>query len=326
MLVRLKTVLRPLALFGALLVLNGCAPDRVATPSISVDAPLGENERLRVIATTSIVHDIVHQLGGDRIELEMLLPLGADPHSFEPAPRDVALVADSHVVFANGAGLEAFLDPLIESAGAAGRVVEVSEGIELLRSGEAAESGDDLGRSEHDAGGDPHTWTDPNNVITWVQNIARTLSNLDPQNSTEYQEEASRYIDQLRELDAWVREQVAVIPQGERRLVTDHLLFAYLVHAYGFVQVGTVVPGYSSLAAPSAKDLAELEDLIGELGVKAVFVGNTVDPSLAQVVAQDTGAKLVFLYTGSLSDASGPAPTYLDYMRYNVKAIVDALR
>ena len=134
------------------------------------------------------------------------------------------------------------------------------------------------------------------------------------------------YRQELIDLDQWILEQVAQIPEANRELVTDHQLFIYFANRYGFEQIGAIVPGYSTLSEPSAQELAQLEDAIRELGVRAIFVGNTVNPALAQRVANDTGTKLVFLYTGSLTEATGPAPTYLDYMRFNVQAIVEALK
>jgi manganese/iron transport system substrate-binding protein len=286
-------------------------------PSLS-PAPLGAGEKLRVVATTSIVADVVGNVGGDQIELTALMPLGADPHAFEPTPQDVAAVSNAHVVFASGAGLEAFLEPLLESAGAAGKAVQLSQGIELLQV-EGAHAG------EH-AGGDPHTWTDPHNVMVWTRDIAQALSALDPDNAATYAANAEAYGAALRELDAWVREQVAQVPEAQRQIVTDHLLFAYFAGRYGFTQVGALVPSYSTLAEPSAKELAELEDAIRNSGVKAIFAGNTVNPNLARRVAEDTGTHIVFLYTGSLTAKGGEADSYIDYVRYNVNAIVNALK
>jgi ABC-type Zn uptake system ZnuABC Zn-binding protein ZnuA len=278
---------------------------------------LAAGAKLYAIATTSIVADVVGNVGGDHVELKTLMPPGADPHAFEPTPQDIAAVSDAHVIFANGVGLEEFLEPLLESAGATNRVVHVSHGIPLHE----AEHEDG---HHHDA--DPHTWTDPNNVVTWVNNIQQTLVALDPANASSYESNASSYEAELHELDAWVREQVSQIPQEQRKIVTDHDIFGYFVERYGFTQVGAIFPGYSTLTEPSAKELAELEDKVRDLDVKAVFVGHTVNPSLAQRVAEDTGVQLVYVYTGSLSQAGEPADSFIAYVRYNVNAIVNALK
>jgi len=297
-----------------------------------------EDGKLQVVATTTIVADLVNQVGGDVIELSTLIPPGSDPHSFEPTPQDIAKVADADVIFANGAGLEEFLDVLIESAGAMERVVHVSEGIDFIQiEGAHAEEEHEEGEGEHEdeeaqhghshEGIDPHTWTDPNNVIIWVDNIQKTLSELDGAHAAVYQENAQKIQHELKDLDAWIKEQVKSVPVEDRLIVTDHKLFSYFARQYDFTQVGAIFPGYSTLSSPSAKQLAELEDAIRQYDVKAVLVGNTVNPDLAQRVAEDTGTKLIFIYTGSLSDEqSNEVSSYLDYMRYNVGAILEGLK
>jgi ABC-type Zn uptake system ZnuABC Zn-binding protein ZnuA len=299
---------------------DGPAADEGSAPALPA-VSLAPGEQLQVVATTSIVADVVRQVGQDKIKVTMLMPLGADPHTFEPSPRDVASVADADVVFGNGAGLEDFLDTILESAGAADKVVFLSAGIDLLEQ-EAQDEHDD---EEHEHQADPHTWTDPNNVIVWVDNIEHALSVLDPENAATFGENAEVYRSELVALDQWVRAEVANIPEERRQIVTDHQLFRYFVDKYGFTQVGAIVPGYSTVAEPSARELAQLEEAIQELDVPAVFVGNTVNPTLAERVAEDTGSELVFLYTGSLTEPGGVAGTYIDYIRYNVSAIVHAL-
>jgi ABC-type Zn uptake system ZnuABC Zn-binding protein ZnuA len=324
-----NTILISFLLFIAIFILTACSP---------TEASPGEADRLKVVATTTIVGDVVAQIGSDLIDLSVLLPVGADPHSFDPTPQDIAKVAEADLVFANGIGLEEFLDPLIESAGAQDKVIHVSEGTDFLMF-EGEHDHDHEGeehRDEHEGeahegeehehqGADPHTWTDPNNVIIWVQHIEHQLSQMDPKNAASYQANAQAYQAELESLDAWIQEQIARIQADNRKLVTDHALFGYFAKAYGFEQVGALIPGYSTLAEPTAQELAAIEDAIHELNVKAIFVGNTINPALAERVAQDTGTVLVFVYTGSLSEPAGEAPTYLDYMRYNTKAFVEAL-
>jgi ABC-type Zn uptake system ZnuABC Zn-binding protein ZnuA len=291
------------------------------------DRPSG-TAKLRLVATTTIVGDVVGQVAGDLVQLDVLLPVGADPHSFDPTPQDVAKIAEADLIFANGAGLEVFLDDLIESAGAQDRVFSVSEGIDFLAfEGEDKHDQEEDEHENHEhTGVDPHTWTDPNNVMVWVRNITAVLVERDPQNGAIYEANAEKYQAELIDLDAWIRGEVAKIPEQARKLVTDHTLFSYFADEYGFDQVGALIPGYSTLSEPTAQDLAAIEDAIQTLGVKAVFVGNTVNPSLAQRVAADTGIQLISVYTGSLSDAGGEAGTYLDYMRYNTMAFVSALK
>ncbi len=315
--------------------LGGCGATKT-TPERSADAeigretpglspvPLEAGHKLRVVATTNILADVVAQVAGDRIALTVLMPPGTDPHAFEPTPQDSAAVFDAHVVFANGAGLEEFLKPLLESAAATEKVVAVSQGIELRAF--SAEAGQAHEGEDEQSAGDPHTWTDPHNVVVWTQNIAQALSTLDPGGAAIYQANAEAYEAALQDLDRWIEEQVAQLTPQQRRLVTDHATFGYFTERYGFEMVGAITPGYSTLSEPSAQALAELQDAIQDLGVKAVFVGNTISPRLAQRIAEDTGVRIVFLYTGSLSEAGGPASNYIDFMRYNVSQIVQALQ
>jgi manganese/iron transport system substrate-binding protein len=304
----------PLLALVTILIACGGSPNPAASPP-------GKG-KLKVVATTTLVGDVVRNIGGEDIQLDVLLPAGVDVHSFQPTPQDVAKIANADVIFANGAGLETFLQPMLQNAGSQAKVVSVSDGVKIL-------AAPDLHTSQPTdvhTGGDPHTWFDPNNVVLWTQNIAKALGELDPAHTAGYNANAQKYQAQLKDLDTWIRQQVSQIPEANRQLVTDHDTFTYFADHYGFKLVGAVIPGYSSLAEPSAQDLASLEDAIRKLGVKAVFVGQTANPAMSERVTQDTGIHLVTLYGESLSKPDGPAPTYLDFMRYNVNAMVNALK
>jgi ABC-type Zn uptake system ZnuABC Zn-binding protein ZnuA len=292
-----------------------------ATPQVLNPVELAPGERLRVLATTSIVADVVAAVGGSRIEVSALVPAGVDPHAFEPTPQDVRSVAEAQVVFENGLGLETFLGDLVESAGSGAPVVSVSAGIEPLPAGDHAADESAAAHAEWD----PHVWLDPNNVITWTRTIEAALSALDPEGAAVYAEAAETYRGKLQALDAEIEAQLAAIPEGQRRLVSDHEEFAYFARRYGFEIVGTVIPAPSAAAEPSAQELAALEDAIRDASVQAVFVSSVVSPALARQVAQDTGIRLVTLYVHSLSDSTGPAPNYLELMRLNARLIADAL-
>ena len=300
--------------FLVMFILTACSTQ--AEP-IAVDGPESD-EKLKVVATTTIVGDVVSQVGGDLIELSVLLPVGIDPHGFDPTPQDIAKVAEADLVFANGAGLEEFLDNLIESAGAKDKIIHVSDGIDFLT------FEGDLEELDHNSV-DPHSWTNPKNVMIWVENIEGELKLQDPENAELYEANAKNYKAELEALDIWIQEQVAMIPVADRRLVTDHTMFGYYASEYGLEQIGALIQGYSSLAEPTAKEMAEIEDAVREFGVKAIFVGHSVNPTLAERVTDDTGAALIFVYTGSLSESGGEAGTYSEYMRYNTSAFVDAL-
>jgi len=282
---------------------------------------LGTEEKLRVVATTNIVGDVVGQVGGDSIELTTLMGIGIDPHSYVPNPTDAAAIHGAHVVFANGAGLEIDLDEMFEAAGGDAALIHLSHGLEHRT---AADVDEEAGTEhDHKEDVDPHVWFDVKNVIHWVETLEVTLSALDPSNAAAYRANAEAYTRQLEDLDAWVQEQVASIPEDNRRLVTNHPAFAYL-ERYGLEQVGAVYP-ISPSAEPSARDIAALEDMIRDNGLPALFTESTVNPKLAQQVADDTGATLVALYSGSLGEPGSGAETYILLIRYDVTAIVDAL-
>lgn len=289
---------------------------------------LGEGEKLRVVATNSLIADLIRQVGGDLIDLNLLIPVGTDPHAFQPTPGDVANVAKAHVLFANGLGLEEFLAELIENAGSEVPVVSLSEGVELRELGEGHGHEHEAGADDHAEPGDvdPHTWTTPANAIIFVHNIEQTLSTLDPAHADTYTAHAEAYEAELVELDQWVQAQVETIPAENRKLVTDHTVFGYYADRYGLEQIGAVVPSFSTAAEPSAQELAALQDVIQAQRVKAIFVGNTISPDLEQRVAEDTGIRLVTLYAESLGPAGSGVETYLDYIRHNTTAIVEALR
>ncbi len=303
-------MLRRFAFFLTLLALIGCAPRSQ------------EDRRLYVVATTPIVADVVQQIGGEWVQVETLLPPGSDAHQYTPRPQDSVMLSKAQLVFANGAGLEVFLQPLLENAGATAQLIEVSKDVPLLRMEEEPNDGTSA-QEEHAA--DPHTWFDPNNVLIWVDTIVQALSQADPTHAAEYRQNAEAYKAQLRELDAWIRDQVAQIPPENRKLVTDHRVFGYFAQRYGFEQVGTVIASFSTEASPSAQELAALEEAIRAYGVKAIFVEEIGNQALAEQVSRDTGVRLVTLYH-DLGPAGSEVDTYLKYMRYNVTEIVKALR
>lgn len=294
------------------LVLAGCST-----------APAGQQlaAGVRVVATTNIIGDVVAQVAGKDVQLTVLMGLGVDPHTYVPTPREVAAVHDAQLIFVNGAGLETFLEPLLQQAGGQARLVDLSQGLDLLPAGHVEEEEEHAGEGEYD----PHVWLSVPNVMRWVDTIATALSEADPAHAEGYRSRAAAYRQELEALDAWMRQQAAGVPPERRKLVTNHPAFGYFAREYGFEQVGAVYP-VSPAAEPSAQDIAALEDAIRRLGVPAVFTESTVNPKLAEQVARDTGIRLVRLYTGSLGGPGSGAETYIAMMRYNTRAIVDALK
>ena len=294
-------MLRKLISLLTLLLLAAC----------SAPASSPSNGSLAVVVTTSIIGDVAGQVGGSHVNIRTLMPIGSDPHAYEPRPQDIAALTDADLVLVNGLGLEATLSNLLGNAKV---TVVLSDGIQALPfNGEGG-------------GLDPHVWQDPKDVIVWVHNIAAAFAKADPPNAQEYASNAQAYISELTALDAWIVGQVAQVPVQNRKLVTEHDTFGYFAARYGFELTGEIIPSVSTGSSPSAQELAALEDAIRRSGVKAVFVGSTVNPDLSRRVAEDTGVPLVSLFTDSLSAAGGNAESYLAFMRYNVNAIVKALK
>jgi ABC-type Zn uptake system ZnuABC Zn-binding protein ZnuA len=275
--------------------------------------------RSRVIASEPFLADVAREVAGDRIPVPALLPTGVDPHTWEPAPRDAAVAASADLFIVNGAGLEAFLAPLLKGFGSERpRVVEASAGL-------TPRKGTHGGDADH-GGTDPHFWLDPLSVIRYAENIRDALSELDPAGAAVFRGNAAAYTERLRELDRWIAGEVAAVPSERRLLVTNHESLGYFADRYGFRIVGTVIPSVSSGASPSAKDLAALVEVLKETGAPALFLEEGTDPRLAQQLADEAGVRLVTgLRTHSLTGPEGPAPTYLAMMRGNVRTIVDAL-
>ena len=301
--------MKPRCLFLILaLVISSCQSAQPAT--------LSKRSPIRVLAVESFLADIAQNVAGTRTKIDSLIPLGVDPHTFEPTPADLARISDCQLLITNGAGLESWLQKIIENAGSKCNVIEASAGLE----GRTTAGNDPLEI-------DPHFFMDPTLVIRYVENIQNAISALDPSGATEYATNAKAYIQQLKDLDAWITAQVAQIPVENRLIVTNHESLGYFASRYHFKVVGTILPSASSEAQPSAQQIAQLIGVIHQTGVKAIFLetGNNLD--LAQHIAEDTGIKVINdLYEHSLSDKSGPASTYIEMMKYNTTSIVNALK
>ena len=280
-----------------------------------------------VLAGASYLADIAQNVAGSRLTVMSLLPLGADPHSFEPTPRDARSVAESRVIIINTPGFEPLVDALVRSAGSSDLVViEAAAGLVGRRpqSGEVAGGADDQGKKSAGREVDPHFWLDPVKVIAYAENIAKGLSAIDPGGEQTYKMNAEAYAQRLRELDTWIAGQVATIPAARRLLVTNHESLGYFADRYGFEIVGTVFPTLGVEGTPSAKQLVALVAAIRASGAPAIFLEAGSSADLARQVARETGVEVVTdLYTHSLGVQ---APTYLDMMRWNVNRIVEALR
>ncbi len=291
--------------------------------------------KLRVVATTSIIGDVVANVAGDAIDLTVLMGPGQDPHSFSPGAAQLTAVARAHIIFVNGWNLEERLLSDLETIGEGVPIAAVSANIQPLLSSahlhdEHEEHEAHSGPEEHEhSGADPHVWFSIHNVEQWVKNIRDILSTLDPANASLYSANAEHYLAELEALHDYTKAQLATIPAEKRVLVTNHNSFAYFARDYGFESLGTVIPSVSTLAEPSAADLASLIAVMRAEDVCTVFTETTVSDKLAQTVAAELthcdSVQVLQLYSGALGVAGSGAETYLGMFRANVDTIVAGL-
>lgn len=298
----MKRLMRALALLTFLL--TACQPAANQTSGLP-----------RVLAAESFLADIAQNVAGDRLTVETLVPLGADPHEYQPTPKDAAKIAESQVLIVNGIGYEWWLQKTLDTVGGERMVVVTSAGL----TASPATAG------QHPEG-DPHMWLDPARVVRYVENIRDDLSQADPAGKDVYTNNASTYLARLKDLDQWIKTEVARIPPERRLLITNHESLGYFAQAYGFTIVGAVIPSVTSDASPSAQQMANLIQTIKSSGASTIFLDVGANPDLALQIATETGAKVVAdLYLETLSRPNGPAPTYLDMLKYDVTQIVNAL-
>jgi ABC-type Zn uptake system ZnuABC Zn-binding protein ZnuA len=454
------------------LLLSACQQTTQPTPvATEMDhSQMSHKPMLNVLAVETFLAEIAQNVTGERATVRSLIPLGLDPHAFEPTPQDVAKIAESNVLILNGAGFEEWAAETLENAGGERTVIEASAGLtsrearegeeatmtpeekaeavcvdlaektaeeeitagsdaasavelhnekEQAHKGEAAEhehaaellslklnasdggyagyvkfnaaedgeyviavnggtlavvdangaemeveealplacaglnggilldlepgeyvislaglnnevtpffAGPASGHHHHHKG-DPHFWLDPLNVVKYVENIRDGLIAADPEGKDIYTQNAAAYIAQLNDLDTWIKQQVASIPEERRLIVTNHESFGYFADRYGFTIIGSIIPSVSTGSLPSAQQLARLVDHIHATGAIAIFLETGSNPKLAEQIAQETGVKVVSdLYTHSISEKGGAAPSYIDMIKHNVNAIVEALK
>jgi len=245
--------------------------------------------KVRVIATYSILGDLVKNVAGDAAEVVTLVGPDGDAHTFDPTPQDGIAVADATVVFENGAGFETWLDKLYSSSGSQARRVVVTEGVKLR----GAEGDPKPGGADPKREIDPHVWHDVENAIHMVGIIRDRLIEIDPAHAQQYRTNAAAYLARLDGLDKWVVERVAALPTDRRKLVTSHDTFGYFAARYGFEIVGTALESVSTEASdPSAAVFAKLVDAIKTSKVPAIFAENVHNSKLMRRLAQEAGVKL----------------------------------
>jgi zinc/manganese transport system substrate-binding protein len=274
----------------------------------SVDPARAEN-RLNVVASFSILGDFARNVGGERVSVTTLVGPDGDVHVYTPAPSDAQKIADAKLVIINGLGLEGWLSRLTQSAGGKATMITASRGITPRKLG---------------ADADPHAWQSVANAKIYVANIRDALAGADPAGGGIYRANADRYLAKLDALDRDVRAAVAQIPEGRRKVISTHDAFGYFASAYG---IEFIAPqGVSTESEASARDIAAIITQIKTSKIPAVFLENISDPRLMRRISAETGARIGgTLYSDSLTGEKGDAPTYIDMVRHNIKALTSAL-
>jgi zinc/manganese transport system substrate-binding protein len=280
--------------------------------------------RLKVIASFSILGDVVKNVGGDRVDVDMLVGPNGDAHVYSPTPADAKKLADAKLIVVNGLGYEGWLDRLVKASGGKAPVVVAAKAVKPRRT--AGEHGHGHGHKHghSNAGNDPHAWQSVGNVKLYAAAIRDGLIAADPAGQPAYEANAKAYIARLDELDREVREAVARIPAARRKVITTHDAFGYFKDAYG---LDFIAPqGVSTESEASARDVARIIAQIKRQKIPAIFVENITDQRLLKRIGNETGAKIGgTLYSDALTDEKGPAPTYIDLIRHNIRTLSAAL-
>ncbi len=272
----------------------------------------GAQERLKVVATATMFEDMARMISGDLLEVVSIVPVGGDPHIYEPTPSDVRLVAEADLILRNGLTFEGWLDELIANSGTKADVVTITKGIPVIAS------------DQYHNATDPHAWMSARNGLQYIENVHDALVRLDPENADVYAFNYRLYKQQLEDLDQWIRTEIEKIPLAKRVLITSHDAFRYFGKQYG-VRVEAAL-GTSTDAEVQTSDIVKLSNTIRETGVPAIFVESSVNPKLLEQIARDNkigiGGKL---YSDSLGDKDSPAGSYIGMLRHNTETIVKAL-
>jgi zinc/manganese transport system substrate-binding protein len=289
----------------------------IAAATVSSGVLAQSSDRLKVVASFSVLGDLVKEIGGERVSLTTLVGPNADAHVYTATPADAKAMGAANVIVLNGLKFEGWIDRLIKSSGAKGSVVTATTGIVPLKS-----AGGDV--HDHGAGVDPHAWQDIANVKHYVANIRDGLVAADTVGKGVYVANATRYLAQLDALDTEVKAAVARIPAANRKLITSHDAFGYFAKAYGIAFIAPT--GVSTEAEASAKDVAKVIRQAKAERIKAIFMENITNPKLGEQIARETGAVVGGrIYSDALSAPDGPAGTYIAMMKHNIGLIAKAL-
>jgi zinc/manganese transport system substrate-binding protein len=281
----------------------------VLVASAATLSPARAQDRLNVVASFSILGDFVRNVGGERVSVTTLVGSDGDVHVYTPAPADAKKIADAKLLVINGFGLEGWLPRLLQASGSKASIVTATQGIAPLKLGSDA---------------DPHAWQSVANAKIYVANIRDALAGADPADAGIFKTNAENYLTKLDALDREVRGAIAQIPQGRRKVISTHDAFGYFAAGYGVEFIAPL--GVSTESEVSARDIAKIITQVKKSGIPAVFLENISDDRLMRRISAETGARVGgTLYSDALTDEKGVAPTYIDMVRHNIKALTSAL-
>lgn len=278
----------------------------------------GAEERIKVVATFSVIGDMVANVAGDKVDLVTLVGPAGDTELFKPSLADGKNVAEAKIVFMNDLNdeFEPWLEPLLKQVKFSGAKIIVSRGAKTHTSTEERAARSKFGEEEIDQ----HAWLDPKNGVIYVRNIAAALAKSDPANAADYRARADAYTKELQALDAWAKAEIAALPAAKRRVLASHDSLQYLAKAYGITLLS--INGWTNNSEPSAAELARLTRQIRQEGIHALFLDSITDPRAMQQVAKETGVSIGgTLYGDALSKPGDEADTYLKMLRHDVTAL-----
>ena len=266
----------------------------------------------KIIATASMIADMAQNIVGDKFEVTTIVPIGKDPHTYEPTPSDATMVAHAKVVLKNSLTFEGWLEKLIDNSGTKAKVITVTEGIDVIESVAYANSAD------------PHAWMSASNGLKYVENIKNAIVAFDVANKDYYEANYTAYTKKLKGLDEYIKTQVSTIPADQRILITSHDAFQYFGRRYD-IRLESIL-GTSTDAQAQTSDIVRLNKVIKENNVPAVFIESTVNPKMLQQLANSNDITIGgSLFSDSIGDKDSDAPTYYDMLKYNTDVIVKAL-
>ena len=279
---------------------------------LSYTFSFAQDKHPKIVATASMIADMAQNIAGTQFEVVTIVPIGKDPHTYEPTPSDATLVANAKVVLKNSLTFEGWLEKLIDNSGTKAKVITVTDSVEVIESLTYANSAD------------PHAWMSAKNGAIYSKNIKNALVELDPANKDYYEKNYITYARKLGALDKYISDKVATIPKDQRILITSHDAFQYFGRRYG-IRLESII-GTSTEAQAQTSDIVRLNKVIKENNVPAVFIESTVNPKMLQELASSNDITIGgSLYSDSIGDKDSDAPTYFDMLKYNTDVIVGAL-